>query len=446
MVALASSDAVARPGDHIRAGDVVLTPSVDVGANVHSNIYLADGSDNSPAIAAPAVLVQPRLKLVLSRKDFEFDWEVGYHLKKFIDTQPDDAFRVTNLDRYNEVDSTLDLVALQRSFIGLKLGDVFSVSNYPAELATSQNNANVIVTSNDLKGGFTVRPGSALDIDLLGQFGVDNYNIPGALQEDSTDFTFNNRASYGPMLNANWRFLPKTTIISDNSVVWYKWKDNLIPALGPEVEAASYGNYIGKPDGMAWRSQWGVKGQFTQKLSAQAEVGFGQAYYDEATVIEQAGSLSGNSAELDTSLGGETFSRDLTAFSEGFLVNAQLAYAPIRNHTVTLGYRKDFQDAVFTNYVVYNYGFLRYNGLYASRLGVGGEFGLRLDSYHGEVYRNDLNLTARLDLGFKFTEYLNARLSGGWAQRSCGDANCAGTFYASQYDDFYGEFGVNVAY
>ena len=446
LLALVSSSAVAAPGDHIRFGDVVITPSVEVGSTFHSNLYLADGSDRSPEVAAPAIQVQPRLKLSLPKKDFQLDWEFGYHLKTFIDFKPGDPYNVTNLDRFNEVDSTLEIVALPRSFLGMKLGDTFSVTNYPAELGTSEYSANVVVTSNDVKGGFVVRPGTALDVDLLGQLGIDNYNIPGALQEDSTEFTFNNRASFGPMLNANWRFLPKTTLISDNSVVWYKWQDNLIPAIGPEVENASYGNYIGKPDGVAWRSQWGVKGQFTQKVSAQAEIGFGQAYYDEATVLDQAGSLSGNSAELDTSLDGETFSRDLTSFSEGFLVDAQLAYTPIRNHSVTLGYRKDFQDAVFTNYLAYNYGFLRYNGLYGTKLGVSAEVGVRVDGYHGEVYRKDLNVNAKADLGYKFTDFLNARLGGGWIQRSCADKGCEGVFYSTQYDDFYGEFGVTVLY
>ena len=191
VLSLVSSSAIAGPGDHIHLGDVVLTPSVEVGSTYHSNIYLSDGSEGAPEVAAPAVQVQPRLRLSLPKKDFQLDWELGYHLKTFIDFKPDDPYNVSNLDRFNEVDSTLDIVALQRSFLGFKLGDVFSVTNYPAELGTSQYSANVVVTSNDVRGGFVVRPGSALDVDLLGQLGIDNYNIPGALQEDSTDFTFN---------------------------------------------------------------------------------------------------------------------------------------------------------------------------------------------------------------------------------------------------------------
>lgn len=446
LVALLSSRAEAGPGDHIRSGPLVITPSVSVGGTYHSNVYLSDGSADSPEVGAPALLVQPRIKLSLPKKDLELDWEFGYHLKKFIETAPNDVYNVQNLDRYNEVDSTLDFIALQRSVLGVRFGDVFSISNYPAELATSDTDANVIVTSNDASGGLVIRPGSALDIDVLGLLGVDNYNLPGVLQENTTSFNFNGRASYGPMLNANWRFLPKTTFISENSLIWDRWQHNLIAAIGPQTAGADYGNYIGKPNAIAWRTLWGLKGQFTNKISAQVEAGFGEAFYDEQSVLEEAGSLSENSAEVDLSQGTENFDQDLTSFKDGFLVNLQVAYVPAKSQTVTLGYRKDFQDAVFTNYVAYNYVFARYGGTFAKHFGAGAELGLRYDGYHGEVHRTDLNTAVKAELGYKFTSYLDARLSGGWTQRSCADKGCDGIFYATQYDDFWGELGLTAQY
>ena len=424
----------------------MFTPSVSIAANYHSNVYLADGSSGAPEVGAPALIVQPRLALALPKDDLQLDWEFGYHLKKFIEAAPDDPYQVQNLDRFNEMDSSFDLVALKRSFLGVRLADVFSISNYPAELATSDADANVIVTSNDARGGVVLRPGSALDVELVGQFGLDNYNVPGVLQENSTTFNYNDRRSYGPMLNAKWRFLPKTTLISENSLIWADWQNNLIPAIGPETEGADYGNYIGKPDALAWRTLWGVKGQFTSKIAAQIEVGFGQAYYDEQTVLEQAGSISGNSAEIDLSLVGENFDRDLTSFKDGFLANVQVAYAPAKSQTVTFGYRKDFQDAVFTNYVAYNYLFLRYAGTFAKRVGVGAEVGTRYDGYHGEVHRTDLNTTVKGELGYAFTNLLGTRLSAGWTQRSCGDKDCGAVFYATQYDDLWGELALTATY
>src|SRR5262249_38494366 len=148
-----------------------------------------------------------------------------------------------------------------------------------------------------------------------------------------------------------------------------------------------------------------------------------------------AGFLASDSAELNLDTSEETFSKDLTSFKDGFLVNFQLAYAPSKNHTITLGYRKDFQDAVFTNYVAYNYGFARYSGLFFNHLGLGGEFDVRSDAYHGEVHRDDLDLSVKGQLAYKFTSYLDAAVSGGWNERACGDKDCDGIFYATEYDD-----------
>ncbi len=446
VLLLASPVAQAGAGDHIHSGQLVITPSVTFGTTYHSNIYLSDGSADSPTVGAPAILVEPQVKLTLPKKDLQLDWELGYHLKKFLDLAPGDPYNVQNLDRFNEVDSTLGFVGFKRSAVGMMFGDVFSISNYPAELATSDSDANVIVTSNDAQGGVVLRPGSALDIDVLGQVGIDNYNIPGVLQENATTFNYNNRASYGPILNANWRFLPKTTMVSDNSVLWNNWKDNLIASIGPQTAGADYGNYIGKPDSIAWRTLWGIKGQFTQKIGAEIELGYGEAYYDEQTVLDQAGSIASDSAELDLNTGQESFDKDLKGLKDGSLVNVQLAYAPAKTQTVTLGYKKDFQDAVFTNYVAYNYVFARYGGTYFKHMGVGAELGLRYDAYHGEVHRTDRNLSAKAEVGYKFTSFLDASLSGGWAQRSCAVSGCEGVFYATQYDDFWSELSVTATY
>lgn len=78
----------------------------------------------------------------------------------------------------------------------------------------------------------------------------------------------------------------------------------------------------------------------------------------------------GSSNELNTT-GSDTFADD-TTIGDGILVNLQVSYAPLRGQTLTAGYRKDFQDAVFTNYVAYNFVFFRYEGTFQNRLGLGG--------------------------------------------------------------------------
>jgi len=438
--------AVAAPGDHIRVGDsAVLTPSVMTGLEYNSNVYLADGRDQDVFGGASWVL-KPEVELAFKGNKLQLDFGVGWNLKKFLDFE-DDGIELQNADRFTDFNATFGLVALPKSLVGVRLDDRFEVQGQPGELPTAGESSLLIHLSNDTNGGITLRPGSALEFDLLGNLGVDRYTLPEALvAEGGGEANINNRSSYGPVVNARWRFLPKTSLTGTASLNWTNWENNLVSAIGPEADGVDYGTYIGKPDALAWRTMWGVRGQFTPKLAAGVELGYGQMYYDEAGVIEAGQSLGGSSQEIEV-IGEENFARDLTSFSEGFLVNAQLAYSPIRNHKVTFGYRKDFQDAFFTNYVAYNYLFLRYEGIAVQRLGVTGEVTYRIDAFHGEISRDDQNVAVKLGGAWNFNDALSAGLSAGWTERACVDPECEnGVFYATQYDNFWGLVGATFTY
>ncbi len=438
--------AVAAPGDHVRVGDGgVLTPSVMTGFEYHSNIYLADGRDQ-PVFGALSWVLRPELELAFDGEKVKLDFGAGWGLKKFFDFQPNDDIHPDNADQFTNFNATFGLMALPKSAVGFRLDDRFEVQNQPGELPTTTGSSLMVHISNDTNGGVTLRPGSALEFDVLGNIGLDRYTLPEDLVEGVGEANINNRTNYGPVVNARWKFLPKTSLTGTASVNWTRWDNNLIIAVGPESDGVNYGEYLGKPNAVAWRTSWGVRGQFTPKLAAGVEVGYGQMYYDEETVLADAGSLPGSSQEIDL-VGEENFARDLTSFSEGFLVNAQMAYAPLRNHKVTFGYRKDFQDAFFTNYVAYNYLFLRYEGLVITRLGLTGEVTYRIDAFHGEIARDDQNVGVKLGGAWNFNDALSAGVSAGWNERACLDPACEnGAFYPTQYDDFWGQLGVTFTY
>lgn len=443
-----SGVALAAPGDHVRAGDAVITPSLTTGLEYHSNVYLSDDkTPQSAAFGGTAWILQPRVGLELEGADVQFNLGAGWGVRKYLDFNEDNP-QLQNADRFNDFDANLGLAALNRNVIGLRLDDKFEIQNSPSEMPTLvDGNANVVHLSNDLNGGIAVRPGSALELGVLGNLGFDRYTVPEEIfLEKQGDPNINNRANYGPVLDIKWRFLPKTTLSLGGSLNWLRWDNNLVEALGPEVEGASYGAYIGKPDAFAWRTGLGLKGQFTAKLALAAEIGYGQMLYDEQSVIDSAAGVPSTSNEL-AQVGEETFARDLTSFGEGFTANAQVAYAPIKGQTFTLGYKKDFQDAFFTNYVVYNYAFLRYEGLFASRFGATGEFTYRIDAYHGEVARSDQNLRLKLGGAYRFNDYLSASLSGGWSERACLESSCeGGVFFSTQYDDLFVTAGATFTY
>jgi len=442
--------AFAAPGDHIRTGDTTITPSVMTGVEAHSNLYLSDGGAKAPEIGALAWVLKPKLGIDVKARSVLFSFGAGYELKKFVDFSTTDNFHPENADHLADFDVDGALTLFPTSKVGARLDDHFENEAIPAELPTETGNgtANVVHTGNDLSGGVVIRPGSALTVNVLGQLGFDNYVVPHELTVDdaAVGASFNNRLQYGPMVDASYKFLPKTSLVANFSYNFLRWDRNLIEALGPDVEGSDIGSYIGKPDADAWRANVGITGQFTQKLAASAQLGYGHMEYDEDTVLADplASGLDNSSAELSV-VGAESFATD-TSVGDGVLVNLQVSYAPTKGHTLTLGYRKDFQDAVFTNYVAYNYVFFRYEGTFQNRLGLGGELSYRLDTFHGEVARGDQNLLARVSGSYKITPYLSTGLSGSWTRRACAQADCEGTYYSTQYDDFAGTLGLTFTY
>lgn len=443
-----SGSAYAGPGDHIRAGDATITPSVMTGIEAHSNLYLSDGGEQTPEVSAMAWVLKPRLEVSASGRVAKFELGAGYGLKKFIDFYPDDDFHPENADRFSDFNADLALTVLPQSRVGVRVDNHFNNESIAAELPTAEGNAsaNIVHTSNDLLGGVQIRPGSALQVEVLGQLGIDIYDVPDELFTVPNNASYNGRQQYGPVVGATWKFLPKTSLVGNFSYNFLRWDNNLIEAVGPDIDGSAIGSYIGKPDADAWRASAGVTGQFTQKLAASAQVGFGQMTYDEDSVLESpvVGNLVDSSAELSL-VGDETFATD-TSIGDGVLVNLQVSYAPLRGHTLTLGYRKDFQDAVFTNYVAYHFVFFRYEGSIQNRLGLGAEFSYRLDNFHGEVARGDQNLLARLSASYKVAPWMSAGVSGSWMRRACAEADCSGTFYATQYDDVSGSLGLTFTY
>lgn len=443
-----SATAAAAPGDHIRLGDAVLTPSVMTGIEAHSNLYLADGGPQTPEVTAMAWVLRPRLGLELDGRQVKFELGAGYGLKKFVDFYPDDNFHPENADRFSDFDVDLSLAVLPQSRVGFRLENHLDNDAYAAELPTAEGSAsaNVTQTGNDLLAGVQLRPGSALQFEVLGQLGIDLYYVPDPLLTLPGTTAYNGRQQYGPVVTGTWKFLPKTSLVGNFSYNFLRWDNNLIEAIGPDIEGSDIGSYIGKPDADAWRVNAGVTGQFTQKLAASAQIGFGAMTYDEQSVVDDpdAGNIISAVDELDFS-GAESFATD-TSVEDGILVNLQVAYAPARGHSVTVGYRRDFQDAVFTNYVAFNNVFLRYEGSVQNRLGLGAEVSYRIDSFHGEVVRGDQNLIAKLSASYKIAQWASAGASGSWIRRACVASDCDDIFFSTQYDDFSGTLGFTFSY
>jgi len=448
------SMALAAPGESLTLGGFAVAPSLNSAFEYRSNAYLSDGVINEvrPALA---FVFRPEVQLQRESSTDVMSVRGAWNMRKFIDVEPEDGTNTANLDRWRDMDLDVAVDLRKESRVGVRLDDHFEVISTPAQLesATRDTDANIRLTSNDVRGGLVVRPGSAFEVGLLGNLGLDRYDVPEVLAETGNP-NLNNRQSYGPVLDVRWKFLPRTSVVLRGTMNWLDWENNLVNAVGPDVAAAGapYGTFIGKPDATKWHVATGLRGQVTERFALVSELGFGQMTYDETSV-----SASGNAAASGEAgaAGEESFARDLSGFGEGFTANLLLRYGfggvlgDNPRHALSVGYKRDFQDAFFTNYVVFNSVSARYTGHLGSRLTVDSEASARLDDYYGEVSRTDLVLRARAGANWRPApeSRLGLALGLGWNERACGDADCeSGGFYGVQYDDFYGNLGATYGF
>lgn len=450
VAAGASGTAVAAPGDHIGGDNATLVPSLDVGVQHRTNVYLQEGDAGGgvPTSDGTALYVTPAIGLNARSDAAIFGLDFSYTARKFFQSD------VQNLDRFNIIDGGLRLNLLPRSPVGFKISDRLSLTGYEAEDdAQVSKSAYQQHFANDLAAFVAVHPGGPLEVDVGGRLGVDNWSVPEEFKSDATDRDndldttsgltgpgLNSRLSYGPVLRAKWRFFPKTAVVLDVDYTRQNWADNVLDAQGDGVSREEVGDFLGVPDSSIWRARTGLRGRVTDKLVLTALVGFGQAIYSEDSVTTAADDLGvGDSDEFSDTTG---FATDLKSFPGGLLAEVSADYSPAKDHTFTLGYRRDFQDTYFTNYVGYDRGLLKYEGRFVDRVGLELSGMYRAERYVGEVTRNDGLIKAGGELAYYVQDYLSIRAGSGWHGRRSTD----GSHPEVEYDDVKVYGGVRFVY
>jgi hypothetical protein len=422
LCALGVGDAHAAPGDHVQVGRAELIPTLELGTEWRSNLYLEDNADNT--VSGAALLVYPGLSIGLDTNEAKFDLSATYGLKKYYITSKsgNPSYTPRNIDRYNDLDTGLSLHVLPKGIVGVKLGEDFSIDNRETEALWADNTALITHIRSHTTGGLAVHPGSAFEVDLGGHVTFDGYTGNPDATTAGSNGRLNNRLAYGPDIGVDWSFFPRTALLVDFSMNWFTWDSNTINAVGGLGVLEDPGDVIIVPNGRDWRVTGGVQGRISHTVVVNALVGYGQVSYTEA---------SGGSAD-DTLKG-----------TAGLLGVAKATWTPVNGQSISLGYQKDFQDSWFTNNVGYHYGFGRYTGLLASRWGLMAEGGVRYESYRGQVTRNDMVIRANGSLTYNAAEWMDLGLSGGWNRRVSADNPPVPTI---EYDDYPISFTVTLTY
>jgi hypothetical protein len=386
----AGGTAHAGPGDGISLGtSTTLSPDIDVGLLYRSNIVQ---SSDDP-VGGVSLTVAPGARLDYQTPDSEFRFTGDYRLVKFF------SRRLSAADQFNDFDLQADGSFLRTRPVGI---------SFYQRAALANNNTDRLGNTpfhtrfrNQSQLGLQIRPGPVLQFDVRGNFEYDNFRVPLGAQLAETR-GFNERFGVGGVVHAEWRFFPRTAVVLDVDVTRYSWARNWI-AEGPG------GTFLAMPGSTHTRIMPGIRGRFTEKLVVVGQVGYGLAQYREQDVLDACG---GAGAECDPENPANPFGRDLRGLQRLLLV-AQLQYAFDEGRRFTLGYRKDFDDVFFSNFMAYH----RIYGALNSRLGSGFSTevtaSIRQEAYRGEVNRNDTFLRFSGDLTYELQTW--ARLTGGMA-------------------------------
>ncbi|MCB9761544.1 MAG: outer membrane beta-barrel protein [Alphaproteobacteria bacterium] len=426
----------ASPGNGVRIGDAKLVPSAVVGLEFSSNPYLAEGGNGESAtVPAFNLMVQPAARLDSITTPLELHLSADLTARKFLSST------TTNLDRASDANAMLKANILPKAPVGVMVQDTFFNQNRPSEarFADRSKGRRPFITQlhNDTGAFVSVHPGGALTIDVGGQFVYDNFRTNPGSSFTGQDY-LNSRTSYGPGLNVEWAFFPKTALVGGFSYDWYNWDKQVINTVGGAVAEFS-DPLLAMPDSRGWRANAGVVGRFTRKLVLNAIVGYGMLTYDTESVTSVADAYS-SIGELDVSQGWDASVRG----KYGVTAIAQLAYTPRKGHTVSAGYIRDYEDSWFTNFVAYNYAFAKYEGTLSRRFRVSVDGGYRLESYLGHLARQDHVVRATGYFTYQPLEWLEATASVGWRRRAA--SNLDPSTFAVQSSREYDNIPVSLLF
>ncbi|MDP6933054.1 MAG: hypothetical protein QGG40_09065, partial [Myxococcota bacterium] len=441
MIALLMTPGVAagQSSDDEGSG-LELSPAVSVSTLYRSNVYLQEGSagGGEETTSGVSLKLNPTLEMKLKNSDLDFDLEAAYTARRYLNKE------LQNLNRYQDASLKAAADVLPTSIVGARVTETFKSVGRESE-GTYAEHAYVRRNSNNVGGHVSVHPGGALTVNAGGRYQYVDYSVPEDSNAEGSP-SLNNKNSYGPAADLKWRFLPKTAVVANYAWYAFDWENNILDArLGDFGDAGDFGEFIGVPDGRAWKANAGIRGRITEKLVIGLVGGYGASIYDETSVTNPDSVPDGfdstdptHADDLDVSQG---FGTDLQGFPGGLLMSTDVTYQPSEGQSFSLGYIKDFQDVYFTNYVSYDHMFLRYQGLLADRVGLKAETSSRFEQYFGEVNRSDMSLSSKLEAAYRSSDILHVETGVNWVARRSLDGNAD-----VEYDDVRVNLGVTLMY
>ena len=400
--ALAFSPAAFAEDSGIGSDTVQLVPSVSVGGEYRSNLYLDEGEAGGgrPVVQGTAVLVNPTLGLRVNSDILSLRLGSGYGARKYL--QED----LQNLNTFNDGRLSASGRLLPNAPVGLSFSESFSSNNRPVNQPKAES-ALIRVYDNKSRVGLSVGNGNALDVNVGGTF---NYRqINGMRDSQGNQEVINQRNTYGGVGTASWKFLPKTKFVVDGMYTMNDWVNNTIETTEETTSIQ---------DSTVWNMSTGLEGQLSGKTLLRLMVGAGGSTYGEGE----------NTTQLE-------------GLSQRLRLDSGLRIKPTESQDIRLEYKRAFQDVYFTSYNLFHQVGVTYEVNAQDRLMVSVNGQYRNDNYDGPVDRTDHRLQAGGALTVNFADRGSFETALNWRRLASADG-IAGI----EYDDLGLKFGLKWGY
>jgi len=402
FAALAFSSVASADDSGLGSDTVQLVPSVSVGGEYRSNLYLDEGEAGGgrPVVQGTALLINPTLAVRVNSNVLSLRFGSGYGARKYL--QED----LQNLNTFNDGRLTASGRLLPKSPIGISFSEAFSSNNRPVNQPKADS-ALIRVYDNKSRVGLSVGNGNALDVNVGGTY---NYRqINGMVDSQGNQEVINQRNTYGGVGTAAWKFLPKTKFVIDGMYTMNDWVNNTIETT-EEVTTIQ--------DSSVWNMSTGLEGQLSGKTLLRLMVGAGGSTYGEGDNITQ-----------------------LEGLSQRLRLDSGLRIKPSESQDIRFEYKRAFQDVYFTSYNLYHQLGFTYEVNSQDRIlfSVNGQY--RNDNYDGPVDRTDHRLQAGGAFTLNFAEHGAFETALNWRRLASADG-IAGI----EYDDVGLKFGLKWGY
>ncbi|MCO4744430.1 MAG: outer membrane beta-barrel protein [Proteobacteria bacterium] len=386
---LAPAVGVAAPGDHIHVGEAVLTPTLDLGLEHRTNVYRRD----QRFVAGTAFRVAPGLDLSLDGPEVFVGINGEWELRKYIQSY------ATNLDRLNDFNLGGRVDLFRNRPLGLELRESATLRNNTVDSGGAEDPF-ATQLRNEAGARVKIRFGPALEVVPGFTHTFDDFRVPDGAIVGNPDRHYNTRSGLTPGLAAQWKFFPRTALVFDSSLTFFSWSENQISRLAQQPGSLS----VAIPNSTHLKVKTGLRGRVSENITTTVELGYGFANY-------KSEGLTG-SGEIAADLGG----------LKGLLVTAQAQYLLTPRQKFTVGYKKDFADSWFSNFMTYNHLYLKHHGAYGERVTSDVELMMRFEGYEGAVLRDDRMLRVKADGTFALQDWASTTVGLWYTQRSSTDA------------------------